>query len=242
MRFKVSAIAVVYLFVYTGASLAGTITGKVNFEGKSPRVRKLNMKVDQACAEYYKNKSSPVSNDAVLNGNGTLRWSFVYIVSGIGKKFKAPSEEVVITQEGCRFTPRVVGLMVKQKLHVKNSDQTKHNFHIMGKNNYNRTVGKGKEFSRRMKRAHRLKPTRKGRYKVMARIKCDLHRWMTAWVAVLPHPYFSVTDEKGTYEISGLPPGTYELAAWHEKYGVISRKVSVGAENEQKVDFTFSAN
>lgn len=47
-------------------------------------------------------------------------------------------------------------------------------------------------------------------------IKCDVHAWMSAYVHVLDHPFHTITGEDGTFEIIGLPPGDYELKAWHE--------------------------
>ena len=51
---------------------------------------------------------------------------------------------------------------------------------------------------------------------VMVRFKCDVHPWMAAYVGVVAHPYFAVTDAYGAFDIKGLPPGTYTLEAWHE--------------------------
>ena len=75
---------------------------------------------------------------------------------------------------------------------------------------------------------------------VMAKIKCDVHPWMNAYVGVLPHAHFSVTGEEGTFEIKDLPAGDYMIEAWHEKYGTQTQKVTV-AEGEPvaSVDFTF---
>ena len=49
--------------------------------------------------------------------------------------------------------------------------------------------------------------------------KCDVHGWMNAYVGVLDHPYFAVTKPDGSFSIPNLPPGSYTLAAWHERLG-----------------------
>ena len=49
-------------------------------------------------------------------------------------------------------------------------------------------------------------------------IKCDVHPWMKSWVLVQNHPFFAVTDENGNYNIDNIPPGTYEVIAWQEKF------------------------
>ena len=51
------------------------------------------------------------------------------------------------------------------------------------------------------------------------KVKCDVHPWMGAFLGVFDHPYFAVTDDSGSYTISGLAPGKYVIEAWHEKLG-----------------------
>ena len=77
---------------------------------------------------------------------------------------------------------------------------------------------------------------------VMVEFKCDVHNWMAAYGAVLDNPFYAVSDDKGTFTIKDLPAGTYELEAWHEKYGVQSMSVTVGASDTKTADFTFNGN
>src|SRR5256885_9862726 len=71
------------------------------------------------------------------------------------------------------------------------------------------------------------------------RLKCDVHPWMSATVAVFDHPFFAVTGDGGRFEIGRLPPGHYTLVAWHEKYGALERQVNV-AGDQTPVDVQFS--
>ena len=75
----------------------------------------------------------------------------------------------------------------------------------------------------------------------MVPFKCDVHGWMNAYVGVLDHPYFAVTGEDGTFELKGLPPGTYTIEAWHEKLGTQTQSVTIGAKETKDVTFTFKA-
>jgi carboxypeptidase family protein len=76
---------------------------------------------------------------------------------------------------------------------------------------------------------------------VMVRFKCDVHNWMSAYVGVMSHPFFAVTNDRGAFDISGLPPGTYTLEAWHERFGTQTQKVTVGDRQSQTASFTFKA-
>ena len=76
----------------------------------------------------------------------------------------------------------------------------------------------------------------------MVPFKCDVHGWMNAYVGVLDHPYFAVTDEDGKFELKTLPPGTYTIEAWHEKLGAQDAEASRSAQKETKeINFTFKA-
>jgi len=75
---------------------------------------------------------------------------------------------------------------------------------------------------------------------VMIRIECDVHDWMLGYAGVLEHPYFSVTGGDGAFSLPNLPPGTYTIEAWHEKYGAQTMQVTVGAKETTDIEFTFS--
>src|ERR1043165_1095257 len=76
---------------------------------------------------------------------------------------------------------------------------------------------------------------------VMVPFKCDVHGWMNAYVGVLDHPFFAVTDKDGKFSLKGLPPGTYTIEAWHEKAGTQTAQVTVGAKETKQANFTFKA-
>ena len=79
-----------------------------------------------------------------------------------------------------------------------------------------------------------------GKAEGMFLVKCDIHPWMSAYVGVFTHPFFAVTDESGKFSIEGLPPGTYEVEAWHEKLGVRTGSVTVATGSAATVDFSFA--
>ena len=139
-----------------------------------------------------------------------------------------------IVAEAIGAVPHVQAAPVGSTLEIVNSDPTLHNIHALPKNNAQFNMAQPKQGQKATKTF--------GKSEVMVKFKCDVHSWMAAYGAVLDHPFYAVSDDKGNFTIKDLPAGDYELEAWHEKYGVQSMKVSVGASDTKTADFTFSGN
>ena len=208
---------------------AGNMSGKVTFEGTPPKVATFRMDSDPNCGQ----PGTTASDETVLVGEGgALQNVFVYVKDGLGDlKFPVPSTPVVLDQKGCHYTPHVVGVQVGQAFEVLNSDPTLHNVHALP--TANREFNTGQPLAG-LRHNHRFS-TRE----VMVPFKCDVHPWMRAYVGVLDHPYFGVTGADGTFMLTGLPPGTYTVEAWHEKLGTQTQMVTIGAKESREVAFTF---
>lgn len=208
---------------------AATITGKVLFEGAAPEPEEIAL--DEACqaAHHYQKK---YRQDFLVNENKTLRNCFVYIKSGLEKEFAPPSEPFLLDQKGCDYTPRVFGVQVGQRIEIRNSDPILHN--VRGAARANRVFNFMQPKQGQVDEKVFDKP------EVMVQFKCDVHPWMSSWCGVLPHPYFSVTGEDGTFTIKNLPPGTYTLEAWHEVLGRKTIEVTVTANETKEIEFQYT--
>jgi plastocyanin len=218
---------------YTSTGNEGSVTGKVSFNGTAPAPKKIDMGQDSYCVGAPGEKTT----EDVVVANGKLANVFIYVKSGgaVDKySFPAPATDVVLDQKGCRYHPHVLGIETGQNLKVVNSDQTTHNVHPSPSKNaeWNQSQAPGAPpIEKKFNRAETLIP-----------VKCNQHPWMKAYIGVLAHPFYSVSNEAdGTYTIKGLPPGDYTIVAWHEKYGEQTQKVTVAAKETKTLDFTFSA-
>lgn len=211
------------------------VTGSVKFDGKQPRSRPIDMAgADEKCAELHGGKRLKPES-VIVNDNGTLRNVFVWVKSGAeGWDFPLPDGDATLVQKGCMYQPHVQGMRTGQSLAIKTSDPTAHNVHGFGKVNrsFNRSQPAGAaDISIKMRRDESHPPMK---------IKCDIHPWMNAFVGVVPHPYFAVTGEDGSFELPGLPPGTYTIEAWHEKYDVMEQTITLADKDTQTIEFTFA--
>lgn len=211
---------------------AGVITGKVTLQGTPPQMMVIRMGAEPACEKAHK---QPVRAEDVVTGPGNaLENVVVYIQSGLGNySYPVPSTPVKLDQVGCMYVPHVVAMMAGQQFEVLNSDPVTHNIHPLPKDNreWNESQPPNgapiiKEFARP---------------EVPIPVKCNIHPWMKAYICVFSHPYFAVTGSDGTFTIKDVPPGTYTLAAWQEKYGTQQVQVTVGPKETKTVDFTFRA-
>jgi plastocyanin len=209
------------------------VTGKIKFTGAKPANAKIDMAEEAACAKKY--ASAAPTAETVVGGTGALGNVFVYVKSGLpaGASYPAPATPVVVDQDGCRYTPHVLGLQVGQNLEIRNSDPVLHNIKAKPKKNRPFNISQptaGMKTNRTFTAVE-----------VMVPLECNVHGWMNAYVGVLPHPFFAVSGNDGSFTIKGLPAGTYELEAWHEKYGTQTATVTVAATGSKTQDFTFAA-
>ena len=210
-------------------STAGTVTGKVEFTGKTVR-KKVDMEEDPQCEKLH--KTAVYDNSIEVGSKGALVNAFVYIKSGLeGKKFEPPSDPVVIDQRGCWFVPRVIGAQTGQKLNATNSDPVTHNIHPLAKVN--------REWNQNQPEGAPPAIATLKLPEIMIRVKCNIHPWMRAWIGVVDNPYFAVTGEDGTFQFKNVPPGTYTVEAWQESLGTQDQQVTIAASGTAAADFKF---
>jgi plastocyanin len=214
-------------------STVGSVSGTIKLDGDAPKYKPINMSADPYCV---KANSAPVLPQEVVTGDGnTLANVVVYVKSGAeGYSFPTPTDSVTLDQKNCMYSPHVVALMVGQQLSVVNSDQTTHNIHP--------TPADNREWNKSQPPNAPAIMDSFARPEVAIPVKCNVHPWMKSYIAVMANPFYAVTDKDGKFDLKGLPPGTYTIEAWHEKYNTMDQTVTIGAkEDKTGVDFTFKA-
>lgn len=203
------------------------VKGVVNFEGVVPQGKKLNLPA--GCSQ---NGGEVYSNEVIVS-NGKLQNVLVRVVSGHeGQSFpEAPREEVILDQKGCIYIPRVAAARVGQKVTFINSDPIFHNVRSVTKAN--------KKFNVAMPKKDQRETRVFTEPELFLQAKCSVHPWMGAYVAVMDHPFYSVSNEQGEFNLPSLPEGQYTIEAWHEVFGTLTQELTVTSEGAGPVSFTF---
>ena len=216
----------------TSTSIAGqgtgTISGHVHYMGPMPVNPIIRMGADPRCNKLYVGKR-PTSPTFVVGADGAMANVLVNL-DGSFPATAVSTMPVVLDQKDCQYVPRVIAARIGQTLEVRNDDPTEHNVHAssMAGNDFNTTQPvKSMPFQFKLKGGELL------------RVRCDNHTWMTAYVGIFEHPYFSVSGSDGTFTIANVPAGKQTVKAWHEVMGTQMQMVDVQAGKTTTVDFTF---
>jgi len=204
------AMTITLLFMlFLNSIVAKQLSGSVQYDGnpmpKIPKTQLKKLSNDPFCGSTHK---EPVYRQGlIVNENKTLKNVLVYLND---TKYEGDiiKDTVILDQNGCLYSPRVIGIMQDQKLQINNKDATLHNIHTLSKINkaFNAGQPAGVPLYKEFDEVEAPFP-----------VKCDVHPWMKAYISVFDHPYFAITDDSGKYIIENIPPGKYEVVAWHER-------------------------
>ena len=207
-----------------GRTGGAAIHGTVRFRGAPATPPRISRGSFAECA-----KGPPRPAGPLVAPHGALAEAFVWVKQGVPEgDYPVPHDAPVIDQRGCEFVPRVLGMRAGQTVVFRNSDETLHNVHAVGRGSNAFNFGMpltGMEVRRALTEPQ-----------VTITVACDVHPWMRAFLGVVRHPFFAVTGPDGRYRLRGLPAGAYVVEAWTE-VGRAEQAVAVGENEDRAADF-----
>jgi hypothetical protein len=226
MKYRLPYLTVAALAGSLQLVAAGDITGKITLKG-TPKPE-LEIPLTPSCGKLNPNKVT--TRHYVVGKDGGLANVFVYLKDA--KAAPATADSPTLDQNGCMYDPYVLGVVTGQKFKIKNSDPELHNVHATPKIN--------KEFNFGQPIKDQVSEKSFDQAEVLVRMKCDVHPWMFAYIGVVDHPYFAISDKDGNFKISGVPDGKYTIVAYHLKTHGANAGVTqaIDVKGSAKQDFT----
>ena len=213
--------------VAAAADETGTIKGRIVFGGEAPKLLEIDVKTQPYCnTKTVLDRSLAV--DPKSKGVGNV---LVWLPTPKGKNVAAEkallekTPVVKIDNHNCEFLPRSTAMHKSQALEFTSSDAVGHNSHVMGFS-YGCNLALAPEGKATAPKVQSEKRPMK--------LKCDIHGWMEGHILVCDHPFFAVTGEDGSFEITGVPAGTQNVIIWQEKAGFVSTGALKGQPVEVK--------
>jgi hypothetical protein len=188
----------------------GTIKGTVKWQGAVPRLVASEINKDPQICDPQGVKRRDLGRLEVSPNNGVA--NTVVFLRNItrGKAMDLPASRRFLNQKTCRYEPHILLVPMGATLTVKSSDPLLHTVQMSGSADYNLPfTSEGQEIERPMIREGTVD------------LRCNVHVWMNGEMIVAKNPYYAVTDGDGNFELTQVPPGEYEIVAWHEGWRVI---------------------
>lgn len=238
-------------------SNGGTIRGTVKWTGPAPKPVILTINKNPDICDPQSQKKRDLER-ILVGPNGGVANTVVFLKNiSQGKAMDLPAGRQFLNQKTCRYEPHILLVPQNGQLQIKSSDPVLHTAHMSGAADYNTPFPIANQVvARTMQRLG------------LVDIRCNAgHVWMNGEILVVAHPYYAVTDKQGRYMLTDVPPGEYEVVAWHEGWNVVrqetlydvmtelkvqrpvfsdpvtwSRKVTVAPNQSEEVDFSISSN
>jgi Carboxypeptidase regulatory-like domain len=203
----------------------GTISGTVKWEGAVPRQLEFPVTKDPQICDPEGKKSVGLDR-LVIGSEGGVANTIVYLKNiSAGKPLELPQQRAHLDQRHCRYIPHILLVPENGSLEMQSSDATLHTIHMDGAASYNLPFPFANQATSRTM-------SRPG----LVNLRCNGgHVWMNAEMMVVPHPYYAVTDESGRFEFTSVPPGTYEIVAWHEGWTLAGKEQAYDVLTEKAV-------
>ena len=213
-----------------GNGASGRITGRVKLRGEALPARTIPL--DAPCRELY--SELPKVRLVATDAEEGLADVVVYISAGLkSSDWKVPQDRLELREKRCLIEPYVSAVQTQQRVTVRNDDNMLHDVFV------NSTINRASNHASLPKTAPVELAFSSPEFFI--RLKCDVHPWEMAFVSVIEHPFFAVTDKDGKFSIPNVPAGKYTITARHRLAGKNSGEVQVREGEPASIELTLTA-
>ncbi len=216
----------------------GTLSGRVNLVGVVPKARAFHLihaPNIEFCSRMSDGKGHRILYDFTVSKNGGLQ-DTVIAIQGIKKGKPFPKKMQTLRLNLCHANKYVIGIKNGEDILIENTDPIKHEiatYEIYGAHR-NQISNKSVLPVNSQVRSAFIKP---GAPEFI--LKCNLHPFLQTRGYIIENPYYVISDAEGNFKIDNIPPGKYEVTAWHPFVPIQKGTVTIEAGKKAQLNFTF---
>lgn len=216
----------------------GTLKGTVRMVGRIPKARAFHLIHTpniEFCSRISDGRGHRILHDFVVGEEGGLKDTVIAIL-GVTKGKPFPREMKKIHIDRCRADKYAIGIKNGEDILVENTDPIKHEMALYEVNGvYKYQVS----YKNLLAHTSQVRDTfvKPGSPEMI--LICNLHPFLQTHGFMVDNPYYAVTDEKGRFEIPDIPPGTYDVVAWHPFIPKQKGTITIEADKTATLNFTF---
>lgn len=201
-----------------GSKTGGSLKGKLSVTAPPRKVITASSDEEGQDEYGYSKTSTPTHS---------LPEQVVIYLKRVPGTFTPPKKHAQLDQSHRDFTRRVLPVLKGTVVDFTNHDTVWHN--VFTNSQINKfDLGRkknGQTVSKKMMHSE-----------IPVKVYCDIHSAMRSYILVLDNPYFTTVGPDQTFEIDGVPPGTYTMVAWHDYWQTVEKKVTIKKGKTTRAD------
>lgn len=218
----------------------GTLTGRVTITGPVPRVRSFHLihaPNIQFCSRISDGKGHRILRDFTVSENAGLK-DTVIAIQGVRKGKPFATKMQTFNIDRCHSDKYVIGIHNGENILVENKDPIRHE--IVTYEIDSDSYVKQKSNKAIIKKSSQVRSAFVSKDTDEFLIKCNLHPFLQTRGFMVDNPYYAISDEEGNFTLKDIPPGTYDILAWHPFIPTLKGTVTVEAGKASTIDFEFN--
>ncbi|MBI3606310.1 MAG: carboxypeptidase regulatory-like domain-containing protein [Nitrospirae bacterium] len=217
----------------------GTLTGKVTLKDSPPQARIFHLITSpnmDFCGKISDGKGNRLLEEFSIDEKGGFN-NVVVLIVGIekGKPFNYTPD---VTVQNCQISPFVTPVRNHHAINLINHDPVIHDVQTYTLKDQYTFAMFNKPLTPKETVVKQVK-FRPGHY--IFRVQCGVHAFMQSWGIGVGNPYFTVTSNNGTFSISDIPPGEYDVIAWHPLMDPSVQRIKIPSDGKIEASFEFNS-
>ena len=226
------------LYTVVSVDNGGTLKGRVTLSGRVPKARSFHLihaPNIEYCSRISDGKGHRLLFDFTVSQNRGLKDTIIHLVSvKKGKPFYTKMQVLKVNR--CQANRYMIGSKNGANILLENTDPIQHEIATYEVRNVYSDQTSNRPLPDKSSQVRNIF-VRKDAEEFI--IKCNLHPFLQTHAYLVQNPYYTVSDSEGNFKIDGIPPGTYEVIAWHPYIPEQKSKITIPENGETSLNFEF---